>query len=196
MWALKYTITFVKTCNLKMLYLFFGNEVRLDISIFNFQLHYLHTFMMQLFFILMMSTEASWFCIMIGVLELFLCLNMKITTFKLENTTIVVSLIVLSSNIHNYFFEEYFFGLVDYLLFFSPGLCLLVFSFALYFWWMGSHPWFLFTRFFFFFLLSPHHLGLFGFHLFQVTQFCSLSDFIEQRDMKREFEAIKAQRQD
>jgi hypothetical protein len=118
MWALKYTITFVKTCNLKMLYLFFGNEVRLDISIFNFQLHYLHTFMMQLFFILMMSTEASWFCIMIGVLELFLCLNMKITTFKLENTTIVVSLIVLSSNIHNYFFEEYFFGLVDYLLFF------------------------------------------------------------------------------
>ncbi len=29
-------------------------------------------------------------------------------------------------------------------------LCLLVFSFALYFWWMGSHPWFLFTGFFFF----------------------------------------------
>ncbi len=23
--------------------------------------------------------------------------------------------------------------------------CLLVFSFALYFWWMGSHPWFVFT---------------------------------------------------
>ena len=51
--ALKYTINFVKTCNLKMLYLFFGNEVRLDISIFNFQLHYLHTFMMQLIFIFM-----------------------------------------------------------------------------------------------------------------------------------------------
>ncbi len=31
----------------------------------------------------------------------------------------------------------------------SLGLCPLVFSFALYFWWMGSHPWFLFTRFFF-----------------------------------------------
>ncbi len=29
------------------------------------------------------------------------------------------------------------------------GLCLLVFSFALYFWWMGSHPWFLFTWVFF-----------------------------------------------
>jgi hypothetical protein len=28
-------------------------------------------------------------------------------------------------------------------------LCLLVLSFALYFWWMGSHPWILFTRFFF-----------------------------------------------
>jgi hypothetical protein len=27
--------------------------------------------------------------------------------------------------------------------------CLLVFSFAFYFWWMGSHPWFLFTQFFF-----------------------------------------------
>jgi hypothetical protein len=31
-----------------------------------------------------------------------------------------------------------------------------------------------------------------GFHPFQVTQFCSLSDFIEQQGMKREFEAIKA----
>ncbi len=31
----------------------------------------------------------------------------------------------------------------------SLGLCPLVFSFALYFWWMGSHPWFFFTRFFF-----------------------------------------------
>ncbi len=27
-------------------------------------------------------------------------------------------------------------------------LCRLVFSFALHFWWTGSHPWFLFTRFF------------------------------------------------
>jgi hypothetical protein len=30
----------------------------------------------------------------------------------------------------------------------SFGLCLLVFSFALYFWWMGSHPWFLFYKVF------------------------------------------------
>ncbi len=28
------------------------------------------------------------------------------------------------------------------------GLCLLVLSFAFYFWWMGSHLWFLYTRFF------------------------------------------------
>jgi hypothetical protein len=31
MWALKYTISFVKTCNLKMLCLVFENEIRLDI---------------------------------------------------------------------------------------------------------------------------------------------------------------------
>ncbi len=36
---------------------------------------------------------------------------------------------------------------------FSFGLCLLTFSFALYFWWMGSHPWFLFTGFFFCFMI-------------------------------------------
>jgi len=33
--------------------------------------------------------------------------------------------------------------------FFFFGLCLLVFSFALNFWWMGSHLWFLFIWFFF-----------------------------------------------
>jgi hypothetical protein len=44
-----------------------------------------------------MSIEAPWFCIMIGgVLELFSCLNVKITTFQLEKTTFVVYLIVLS----------------------------------------------------------------------------------------------------
>ncbi len=32
---------------------------------------------------------------------------------------------------------------------FFYGLCLLVFSFAVNFWRMGSHPWFLFTGFFF-----------------------------------------------
>jgi hypothetical protein len=35
------------------------------------------------------------------------------------------------------------------------GLCLLVFSFALYFWWMGSHPWLLFTGFYFSLVLQP-----------------------------------------
>ncbi len=48
-------------------------------------------------------------------------------------------------------------SLCDFLLIvcfcFFFGLCLLVFSFALYFWWMGSHPWFLFTGFFFFTLI-------------------------------------------
>ncbi len=40
--------------------------------------------------------------------------------------------------------------LVNCLLFVSFfGLCLHVFSSALYFGWMGSHPWFWFTRFFF-----------------------------------------------
>ncbi len=39
---------------------------------------------------------------------------------------------------------------VDLLLFFFFGLCLLVFSIASYFWWMGSWPCFSFTGFFFF----------------------------------------------
>jgi len=51
---------------------------------------------MQLLFILMMSIEAPWFCIMIGVLELFLCLDVKIIIFKLKKITFVVYLIVLS----------------------------------------------------------------------------------------------------
>jgi hypothetical protein len=46
-----------------------------------------------------MSIEDPWFCIMIGgVLELFSCLNLKITTFEPEKTTFVVYLIVLSPN--------------------------------------------------------------------------------------------------
>jgi hypothetical protein len=53
-----------------------------------------------------------------GILEQLLCLNMKITTFELENTTIVVSLIVFSPNIHNFFFEEFFLGPFDCLLLF------------------------------------------------------------------------------
>jgi hypothetical protein len=40
----------------------------------------------------------------------------------------------------------------SFTIFFFFGLCLLVFSFASYFCWMGSHPWFLFIIFFFFFL--------------------------------------------
>jgi hypothetical protein len=46
-----------------------------------------------------MSIEAPWFCIMIGgILELFSCLNVKITTFELEKITFVVYLIVFSPN--------------------------------------------------------------------------------------------------
>jgi len=54
----------------------------------------------------------------------------------------------LESYLHKVFFSLFF---VDYLFlfFFVFGLCLLVVSFALYFWWMASHPWFLYTRFFF-----------------------------------------------
>jgi hypothetical protein len=39
------------------------------------------------------------------------------------------------------------FLLIVYFCFFL-GLCLLMFSFALYFWCMGSHPWFLYKTFF------------------------------------------------
>jgi hypothetical protein len=64
---------------------------------------------MQLLFIITMSIESPWFCIMIGgVLELFLCLNMKITTFELENAIIVVYLIGLSPNINNFFSKVIF----------------------------------------------------------------------------------------
>jgi glucan phosphoethanolaminetransferase (alkaline phosphatase superfamily) len=45
---------------------------------------------------------------------------------------------------------RHFFSLFLFIFFF--GLCLHVFSFALYFWWMGSHPWFLYRVFLF---LSP-----------------------------------------
>jgi hypothetical protein len=45
----------------------------------------------------MMLIEAPWFYIMIGVLELFSYLDVKIITFELEKTTFVVYLIVLSS---------------------------------------------------------------------------------------------------
>jgi hypothetical protein len=51
-----------------------------------------------------------------------------------------------------FYMQRVFFPLffVDCLLsFFFFGLCLLMLSFALYFWWMGPHPWFLYTRFFF-----------------------------------------------
>ncbi len=48
-------------------------------------------------YIFMMLIEAPWFYIMIGVLELFSYLDVKIITFELEKTTFVVYLIVLSS---------------------------------------------------------------------------------------------------
>jgi hypothetical protein len=56
MGALKCTIGFVKTYNLEMLYLVFGNEISLNIYILNFEMHHLHTFMMQLLFIFMKFT--------------------------------------------------------------------------------------------------------------------------------------------
>jgi hypothetical protein len=76
--ALKYIIDIVKTCNLKMLYLVFGNEVNLKHVIFKFSnalfTHFCDaiTFHSYEIYILMMSIEAPWFCIMIGgVLEPF-----------------------------------------------------------------------------------------------------------------------------
>jgi hypothetical protein len=56
----------------------------------------------------MIAIEAPWFCIMIGgVLELFSCLNVKITTFEVvkttfevEKTTFVIYLTVLSPSLY------------------------------------------------------------------------------------------------
>jgi hypothetical protein len=60
-------------------------------------------------YIFMMSIKAPWFCIMIGrVFELFSCLDVRITTFKLEKTTFVVWLIVLSHLIVLFMFETFF----------------------------------------------------------------------------------------
>jgi ABC-type multidrug transport system permease subunit len=101
--ALKYIIDFVKTCNLKMLYLVFGNEVNL--RHLNFLIsdalftHFYDAIAFHSYeiYILMMLIEVPWFCIMIGgVLELFSCLNVKIITFELEKITFVVYLIVFS----------------------------------------------------------------------------------------------------
>jgi hypothetical protein len=54
--TLKYTIDFVKTCNLEMLYLVTRNEISLRHLNFLFSMHYLHTFMVQLPFILIQFT--------------------------------------------------------------------------------------------------------------------------------------------
>jgi len=104
--ALKYTIDFVKKCNLEMLYLVFGNEVSLRHLIFLFSntlfIHFYDAIIFHSYeiYILMVSIEAPWFCIMIGrILELFSCLDVKITTFEFEKTTFVVYLIVLSPNV-------------------------------------------------------------------------------------------------
>jgi hypothetical protein len=101
--TLKYTIGFVKTCNLEMLYLVFGNEISLrHLNFHFFNTSFTHFYDAMFFhsyeiYILMMLIKALWFCIMIGgVLELFSSLNVKITTFELEKTTFVVYLIVLS----------------------------------------------------------------------------------------------------
>jgi len=49
----------------------------------------------------------------------------------------------LGSYLHKVFFSLFFVDCL--LLFFFFGLCLLMLSFALYFWWMGSSPWFSYT---------------------------------------------------
>jgi hypothetical protein len=65
--ALKYTIDFVKTCNLEMSYLVFGNEVNLRHLNFLFSntlfTHFYNAIAFHSYeiYILMMSIEASWF---------------------------------------------------------------------------------------------------------------------------------------
>jgi hypothetical protein len=102
MGALKYTIGFVKTCDLNLLYLVFENEISLRHLNFLFSnTLFTHSYDAIAFhsyeiYIFMMSIEVPWFCIMIGgVLQLFSCLNVKITTFELEKINFVVYLIVL-----------------------------------------------------------------------------------------------------
>jgi hypothetical protein len=98
----------MKTCNLKMLYLVFGNEVSLKLFYFLFSnalfTHFYDAIAFHSYeiYILMMSIEVAWFCIVIGgVLELvFSCLDVKITTFELEKITFVVYLIVFSLDKH------------------------------------------------------------------------------------------------
>jgi hypothetical protein len=59
------------------------------------------------------------------------------------------------------FVWDHYLIFVDYLLlFFFFGLGLLMFSFALYFWWMGFHPWIFFYRVFLLWtLILGMHLG-------------------------------------
>jgi hypothetical protein len=57
--VLKYTINFVKKCNLKMLYLVFGNEVSFKHLKYLFSNALFTHFMMQLFFILMKFTFSG-----------------------------------------------------------------------------------------------------------------------------------------
>jgi hypothetical protein len=86
-----------------MLYLVFGNEVNsrhLNFLFSNTLFTHFHgaiAFHSYEIYIFMMSIEGPWFCIMIGgVLELFSCLDVKITTFELKKITFVVYLIVFS----------------------------------------------------------------------------------------------------
>jgi hypothetical protein len=67
--ALKYTIDFVKTCNLEMSYLVFGIEVNLRHLILFFSkalfIHFYNAIDFHYYeiYILMMSIEASWFAL-------------------------------------------------------------------------------------------------------------------------------------
>jgi hypothetical protein len=67
--SLKYIIDFVKTCNLEMLYLVFGNEVclkHLNLIFSNALFTHFYdgiAFHFYEIYILMMSIEASWFAL-------------------------------------------------------------------------------------------------------------------------------------
>ncbi len=96
--ALEYTIDFVKTCNLKMLYLVFGTKVcitHLNLLFSNalfthfYDAIVFHSYDVNWSSVFLHYDRSSWTTFM---------LRCEITTFKLKKTTFVVYLIVLSPN--------------------------------------------------------------------------------------------------
>jgi hypothetical protein len=94
--ALEYTIDFVKTCNLKMLYLVFGTKVcitHLNLLFSNalfthfYDAIVIHSYDVNWSSVFLHYDRSSWTTFM---------LRCEITTFKLKKTTFVVYLIVLS----------------------------------------------------------------------------------------------------